>query len=83
MDPPLHDPKQALYLLRSTFSNAMRRAGAEMRRAFLGHAEAGALKHYDDGPEFAKKRKWLRAPRTVYPDPREDDDLGADDDDQD
>lgn len=84
MAPPLDDPRQVLYSLRSTFSNAMRRAGAdaEMRRAILGHAEAGALKHYDDGPEFAKKRKWVRAtdPRTVYPDPGEDDDLGADDD---
>ena len=82
MDPPLDDPRQVLYSLRSTFSNAMRRAGAdaEMRRAILGHAEAGALKHYDDGPEFAKKRTWVRAtdPRTVYPDPGEDDDLGAD-----
>ncbi|MBL9049075.1 MAG: hypothetical protein JNK19_03065 [Tabrizicola sp.] len=83
MAPPLDDPRQVLYSLRSTFSNAMRRAGAdaEMRRAILGHAEAGALKHYDDGPEFAKKRKWVRAtdPRTVYPDPGEDDDFGADD----
>lgn len=86
MDPPLDDPRQVLYSLRSTFSNAMRRAGAdaEMRRAILGHAEAGALKHYDDGPEFAKKRKWVRAtdPRKVYPDAGEDDDLGTDDDDQ-
>lgn len=87
MDPPLDDPKQVLYSLRSTFSNAMRRAGAdaEMRRAILGHAEAGALKHYDDGPEFAKKRKWVRAtdPRTVYPDSGEGDDLETDDDDED
>lgn len=87
MDPPLDDPKQVLYSLRSTFSNAMRRAGAnaEIRRAILGHAEAGALKHYDDGPEFAKKRVWVRVtdPRMVYPDLGEDDDLGTDDDDQD
>jgi integrase len=85
MDPPLDDPRQVLYSLRSTFSNAMRRAGAdaEMRRAILGHAEAGALKHYDDGPEFAKKRKWVRAtdPLKVYLDPGEDDDLGSDDED--
>ena len=79
MDPPILDKKKVLYSWRSTFSNALRRAGAdgEMRRAILGHAEAGALKHYDDGPEFAKKRKWVRAsdPRTIYPDPGEDDDL--------
>ena len=79
MDPPIKDKKKVLYSWRSTFSNAMRRAGAdaEMRRAILGHAEAGSLKHYDDGPEFAKKRKWVRAsdPRTVYPDAGEDDDL--------
>ncbi len=83
MDPPLDDPKQVLYSLRSTFSNAMRRAGAdqEMRRAILGHATAGALKHYEDGPEFDQKRKWVRAtdPRRIYIDPGEDDDLGTDD----
>lgn len=79
MDPPIQHQKKVLYSWRSTFSNAMRRAGAdgEMRRAILGHTEAGALKHYDDGPEFAKKRKWVRAsdPRRVYLDPGEDDDL--------
>ena len=79
MELPILDEKKVLYSWRSTFSNAMRRAGAdgEMRRAILGHAEAGALKHYDDGPEFAKKRKWVRAsdPRTVYDDAGEDDDL--------
>ena len=79
----MDDPKQVLYSLRSTFSNAMRRAGAdqEMRRAILGHATAGALKHYEDGPEFDQKRKWVRAtdPRRIYIDPGEDDDLGSDD----
>ena len=84
MDPPLDHPQQVLYSLRSTFSNAMRRAGADptMRRAILGHKEAGALRHYDDGPEFIMKRNAIRAtdPRTVYPDDDEDDDLGADDD---
>ncbi len=83
MDPPLDDPKQVLYSLRSTFSNAMRRAGAdqEMRRAILGHATAGALKHYEDGPEFELKRKWVRAtdPCRIYIDPGEDDDLGSGD----
>jgi integrase len=52
LDPPIADPKQVLYSLRSTFQNAMRRAGApvDVRRAILGHKEAGALRHYDDGP---------------------------------
>ncbi|WP_039020099.1 tyrosine-type recombinase/integrase [Halocynthiibacter namhaensis] len=79
MDPPIIHKKKVLYSWRSTYSNAMRRAGAdgEMRRAILGHIEAGALAHYDDGPEFFKKRKWIRAsdPRIDYPDPGEDDDL--------
>ncbi|WP_271437093.1 tyrosine-type recombinase/integrase [Lentibacter algarum] len=79
MDPPIIHEKKVLYSWRSTFSNAMRRAGAdgEMRRAILGHKEAGALAHYDDGPEFFKKRKWIKAsdPRIDYPDPGEDDDL--------
>ena len=60
----------------------MRRAGAdaEMRRAILGHKEAGALAHYDDGPDFAKKRKWVRAtdPARFYPD--EDYDVWVNDD---
>ena len=52
---------KALYSLRSTFSNAMRRAGApaDVRRAILGHAEGGAFRNYDDGPEFDLKREWI------------------------
>ncbi len=72
MDPPIKDKKKVLYSLRSTFSNAMRRAGADpdIRRAILGHSEGGALNHYDDGPEFFKKRKWINAtdPTVIYPD---------------
>ncbi|NSX56553.1 tyrosine-type recombinase/integrase [Parasulfitobacter algicola] len=72
MDPPISEPKKVLYSLRSTFSNAMRRAGAnpDIRRAILGHAEGGSLNHYDDGPEFFKKRKWVNAtdPTVIYPD---------------
>ena len=79
MDPPIIDEKKALYSWRSTFSNSMRRAGADndMRRAILGHKLSGSLAHYDDGTEFFKKRKWIRAsdPRIDYPDPGEDDDL--------
>lgn len=79
MDPPIIHEKKVLYSWRTTYSNAMRRAGAdgEMRRAILGHKEAGALAHYDDGPEFFKKRKWIKAsdPRIDYPDAGEDDDL--------
>jgi integrase len=79
MDPPIIHEKKVLYSWRSTFSNTMRRDGAdgEMRRAILGHKEAGALAHYDDGPEFFKKRRWIKAsdPRIDYPDPGEDDDL--------
>lgn len=79
MDPPIIHEKKVLYSWRSTYSNAMRRAGADndMRRAILGHKLAGSLAHYDDGPEFFKKRKWIRAsdPRVDYPDPGEDDDL--------
>ena len=79
MNPPITDPKKVLYSWRSTFSNAMRRAGAteDIRRDILGHATAGSLRHYDDGPEFFEKRKWVRAtdPRRVYPDPGDDDDL--------
>lgn len=63
MDPPISDPKKALYSLRSTFVNAMRRAGADIQvqRAILGHKEAGAIRHYDDGPEFEVKKKWVEA----------------------
>lgn len=66
---PIQDPQKALYSLRSTFVNAMRRAGADIQvqRAILGHKEAGAIRHYDDGPEFDVKRKWVEAtdPRRV------------------
>ena len=79
IDPPITDPRKVLYSWRSTFSNAMRRAGVdgEMRRAILGHAEAGALKHYHDGPELFEKRIAIKMsdPRIIYPDPGEDDDL--------
>jgi integrase len=72
MDPPITENRKVLYSLRATFSNAMRRAGAdaEVRRAILGHAEGGALSHYDDGPEFFQKRKWVNAtnPTVIYPD---------------
>ncbi|WP_299140293.1 tyrosine-type recombinase/integrase [uncultured Tateyamaria sp.] len=63
MDEPILDPQKALYSLRSTFVNAMRRAGADIQvqRAILGHKEAGAIRHYDDGPEFEVKRKWVEA----------------------
>jgi integrase len=61
LSPPVTEERKALYSLRSTFQNAMRRAGApaDVRRAILGHAEGGALRHYDDGPEFALKREWV------------------------
>ena len=41
----------------------MRRAGADIKvqRAILGHKEAGAIRHYDDGPEFDVKRRWINA----------------------
>ncbi|SFS14684.1 Site-specific recombinase XerD [Yoonia litorea] len=63
MKDPITDPQKALYSLRSTFVNAMRRAGADIQvqRAILGHKEAGAIRHYDDGPEFEVKRKWVEA----------------------
>lgn len=63
MQDPITDPQKALYSLRSTFVNAMRRAGADIQvqRAILGHKEAGAIRHYDDGPEFAVKKKWVEA----------------------
>ena len=63
MSEPIKDPQKALYSLRSTFVNAMRRAGADIQvqRAILGHKEAGAIRHYADGPEFEVKRKWVEA----------------------
>ena len=63
MTDPIKDPQKALYSLRSTFVNAMRRAGADIQvqQAILGHKEAGAIRHYLDGPEFAVKRKWVEA----------------------
>jgi integrase len=63
MQQPIQDPQKALYSLRSTFVNAMRRAGADIQvqRAILGHKEAGAIRHYDDGPEFDVKRRWVDA----------------------
>mgnify|MGYP000381804085 CR=1 FL=1 len=63
MSDPITDPQKVLYSLRSTFVNAMRRAGADIQvqRAILGHKEAGAIRHYDDGPEFEIKQKWVEA----------------------
>ncbi|MEP3946535.1 phage integrase SAM-like domain-containing protein [Ascidiaceihabitans sp.] len=84
MDPPISDKKKVVYSLRSTFSNAMRRAGAgpDVRRAILGHSEGGHLSHYDDGPEFVLKRKWvnLTDPSVIYEntDDYYDDGLGND-----
>ncbi len=71
MPEPISDKQKTLYSLRTTFVNAMRRAGADiqMQRAILGHKEAGAIRHYDDGPEF--KRKLEAVYRT---DPRREDD---------
>jgi integrase len=61
MAPPINHPKKALYSLRSTFQNALRRAGAPIavRRAILGHVESGAMRHYDDGPEFEELKRWI------------------------
>lgn len=61
MPNPILDPQKTLYSFRSTFVNAMRRAGADIQiqRAILGHKEAGAIRHYDDGPEFEIKRRWV------------------------
>jgi integrase len=63
MAPPISDPQKVLYSFRSSFVNAMRRAGADIqvRRAILGHKEAGAIRHYDDGPEFDIKDRWVQA----------------------
>lgn len=57
LQPSILDEKKTLYSLRTTFVNAMRRAGADiqMQRAILGHKESGAIRHYDDGPEFDLK----------------------------
>lgn len=61
MDDPIIDRREALYSLRSTFQNSMRRAGApkDVRRAILGHVESGAIRHYDDGPSFELLKKWV------------------------
>lgn len=57
LNPKIIDEQKTLYSLRSSFVNAMRRAGADiqMQRAILGHKESGAIRHYDDGPEFEEK----------------------------
>jgi integrase len=79
--PPINDPQKVLYSLRSTFSNAMRRAGAplDVRRQVLGHVQAGAIRHYDDGPEFETLYQWVNKtdPRIPYTGRL---DLDADDD---
>ena len=61
MDEPIKEKRKTLYSLRSTFQNAMRRAGApkDVRRAILGHVESGAIRHYDDGPSFELLKKWV------------------------
>ena len=61
MAQPVTDRRKTLYSLRSTFQNAMRRAGApkDVRRAILGHVESGAIRHYDDGPSFELLKKWV------------------------
>jgi integrase len=61
MDEPITEKRKTLYSLRSTFQNAMRRAGApkDVRRAILGHVESGAIRHYDDGPSFELLKKWV------------------------
>ena len=61
ISPPIIDTQKVLYSLRTTFVNAMRRAGADqpMQRAILGHKESGAIRHYDDGPEFELKYKMV------------------------
>ena len=58
---PIIHERKALYSLRSTFQNCMRRAGApkDVRRAILGHVESGAMRHYDDGPSFELLKKWV------------------------
>lgn len=61
MRQPITNRRKTLYSLRSTFQNAMRRAGApkDVRRAILGHVESGAIRHYDDGPEFELLKHWV------------------------
>lgn len=63
MTPPIIERRKALYSLRSTFQNAMRRAGApkDVRRAILGHVESGAIRHYDDGPSFELLKSWVES----------------------
>lgn len=72
---PINNPRKALYSLRSTFQNAMRRAGApkDVRRAILGHVESGAIRHYDDGPSFALLKEWVEKS-----DPRRPDEVNSD-----
>jgi integrase len=69
MAPPIQHPKKALYSLRSTFQNALRRAGAPIgvRRALLGHVESGAIRHYDDGPEFEELKHWVELADPIRP----------------
>lgn len=68
--PAIRHPKKVLYSLRSTFSNAMRRAEAplDVRRQILGHVQAGSIRHYDDGPEFEIMYQWVNKtdPRIPY-----------------
>lgn len=61
MRPPITNQRKSLYSFRSSYQNALRRAGAplEVRRAILGHVERGAIRHYDDGPEFELLKKWI------------------------
>lgn len=70
MPEPIQDPKKVLYSFRSSFTNAMRRAGApdQVLRAILGHRESGALASYADGPEFSYKNKWVQASDPRRPD---------------
>ena len=79
--PPINDVRKVLYSRRSTFSNAMRRAGAplDVRRQVLGHVQSGAIRHYDDGPEFETLYQWVKKtdPRIPYTGRL---DLDADDD---
>lgn len=61
LNDPILGERKALYSLRATFQNALRRANApiEVRRAIMGHVERGAIRHYDDGPEFELLRQWI------------------------
>lgn len=51
------DPRKSLYSWRSTFQNAMERAGVakDVRQAILGHVEGGAIRHYSAGPDWQTK----------------------------